>query len=91
LSPANPGFLPAQFWRKFRAEILCLEQWANLDFAVFVIRIWTALDPVDGLFQRLTPPQPESGDQFFGLGKGPFDYGALAAGEFDPRALGCRL
>src|SRR5262249_9100389 len=74
-----------------RREILELEELADLDLAVALVRIGAALDPLDRLLQRLDLEDPVAGDQLLGLGERPVDDGALGAGEAYARALGARL
>src|SRR4029434_774720 len=64
---AQTILLSAKLRRKFGTEIIRLENRAEFDLA-FLER--TALQPFDGLFHRAQLPDPETGDQFLGLGEG---------------------
>ena len=81
------------------AEVLQLEQLADLDLALLVVWIGAALDPRDAFRERLALQDPVAGNQFLGLRERTVDDGALgigvaelAGGETDARALGdgCR-
>jgi hypothetical protein len=54
------------------------------------VGVGTALDPLDGLFERLDLPEPEAGDQFLGFGEGAIGDGAVLAGEVGRGRLGSR-
>src|SRR5438034_11234911 len=73
------------------AEILHLEELADLDFAVPLVRVRAALHPLDRLGLVLHLDDPVAGDQLLGLGEWPVDHAALAAFEADARALRARL
>src|SRR5215217_5999884 len=77
--------------RRAVAEILQLEELAELDLAVPLIRIGAALHPLDRLGLVLDLDDPVAGDQLLGLGEWPVDHGALAAFETDARTLRARL
>ena len=51
-------------------EVFGLEDLADLYVGVAYVENGTALDPLDGLFERLDLPEPEAGDEFHGFGKG---------------------
>jgi len=69
---AEPLFLLAELRCELGAEILGFEHLADLDLSLFARHgIGTALDPIDRLLQRLALPEPESGNQLFGLGECP--------------------
>src|ERR1044072_7494500 len=73
------------------AEVLELEELAQLDLAVLVVWVGAGHHPFDGLCLRLDLDDPVAGDQFLGFGKRPVDHAALAAGKADARALLARL
>src|ERR1700752_4938762 len=62
---AQSLFLRAQLRRELLAEILCLEDLAELDFGPAVER--RLLEPLDRLVHRLHLPEPETGDELLGL------------------------
>src|SRR5215472_13723938 len=67
-------------------EVFGLEDLANL--YVGLAYVGTALDPLDGLFERLDLPEPEAGDEFLAFGEGAVGDGALLAGEVDAGTFG---
>src|SRR5579859_1170046 len=79
--------LGAELGSERLAKVVGLKDLADLDLAVALHGIGAALDPLDGLIHGLNLPQPEAGDQLFGLGEGPVDHGPLAAREPDPRTF----
>src|SRR6266487_1781155 len=58
------------------AEVLGLEDLADLDVAVLREGVGAALDPRDRLLLRLYLPEPEAGDQLLRLGERAVDHGA---------------
>jgi len=69
-----------------RCELFGLEDLADLYVGLAFVR--TALDPLDGLFERLDLPEPEAGDDFLAFGEGAVnDGGAVLAGEVDAAPL----
>src|ERR1051326_6457151 len=90
-SHPHPLFFLAHLGRERIAEVLGLEDLADLYLAVFGMRVRAAPDPFDRLFLRLHLPDPEARDQLFGLGNRAVDYGPFAAGKPDPRTFGSRL
>src|SRR5436305_13545303 len=85
---AQALFLLPQLRGEFGAEVLRLEDLADLDLLVLERG---ALEPLDRLVLRLHPPDPVAGDQLLGLGEGAVDHGRLAVRELDPRAFRARL
>src|SRR5688572_4509586 len=84
--------LRPQLGRELGAEVLRLEHLANLDLRLGAGGgVGRALEPLDGLGERLHLDQPEAGDELLGLGEGPVDHRALVAGEPDARALRARV
>src|SRR5436190_446462 len=75
----NLVFLRAKLGGQRLAEIFRREDLADLDFAIFFVRIRAALHPLDRFLPRLALPQPEPRDQLLGLGKRAVRHGALAA------------
>ncbi len=70
-----------------RCEVFGLEDLADL--YVGLAFVGTALDPLDGLFERLDLPEPEGGDEFLAFREGAVnDGGAVLAGEVDAGAFG---
>ena len=54
-----------------RCEVFGLEDLADLYLGfAFCVGVGTALDPLDGLFERLELPEPEAGDEFLTFGEG---------------------
>src|SRR5438046_4627249 len=88
---AQALLLLPQLGGELGAEVLRLEDLADLDLGILPHRIGAALDPFDRLFLRLHLPDPEAGDQLLGLGEGPVDDGALGSREPDARALRARV
>src|SRR6478735_7725627 len=76
---ADALFLLAQLRGEGLSEILGLEDPADLDLGIACHWIRAALDPFDRLFHRLALPDPETGDQFLGLGERSVDDGTLGA------------
>src|SRR3954471_14639080 len=73
------------------AEVVGLEDLADLDLGLRALGVGNALDPLDRLLLRLGLDQPEAGDQLLRLGERAVDHGALGARELDPRSLRARL
>src|SRR5437773_2494586 len=69
------------------AEVGRLEHGADFDFALCLMGIGAALEPLHRLVHRLDLPQPEAGDKLLRLGEGPIDHGPLTAGKADAFAL----
>src|SRR5215469_8256473 len=69
-------------------EVFGLEDLANLYVGVAYVENGTALDPLDGLFERFDLPEPEAGDEFLAFGEGAVGDGAVLAGEVDAGAFG---
>jgi hypothetical protein len=70
-----------------RCEVFGLEDLADLYVGLAFVEVGTALDPLDGLFERLDLPEPEAGDEFLAFGEGTVnDGGAVLAGEVDAGA-----
>src|SRR5689334_19271631 len=78
---ANAVLLGAQLGRELLAEVLGLEDLADLDLRFARHGIGGALDPLDGFLERAHLEDPEARDQLLGLGERPVDHGALAARE----------
>src|ERR1051326_4923592 len=74
-SHPHPLFFLAHLGRERIAEVLGLEDLADLYLAVFAIGMGAAPVPFDRLFRRLLLIPPEARDQLFGLGKRAVDYG----------------
>jgi hypothetical protein len=79
-------------------EVFGPEDLADLYVGVACVGVGTALDPLDGLFERLDLPEPEAGDEFLGFGEGAIGDGAVLArrrlwrrGEALRRLTGLRL
>ena len=68
-SSAELFFLLNFFVVESRCEVFGLEDLADL--YVGLAFVGTALDPLDGLFERLDLPEPEAGDEFLLSVKGP--------------------
>ena len=69
-----------------RWEVFEVRNLTDLDVGFALVR--AALDPLDGLFERLDPPEPVAGDEFLGFGEGAVNDGAVPAGEVDAGAFG---
>src|SRR5437870_8842861 len=80
-----------RFRREVVAEILCLEDLADLDLGFPRHRVRALLHPRDRFLEVLHLPDPEPRDQLLGLGERPVGHRALGAGEAHARALGARL
>jgi hypothetical protein len=64
---AEVFFLLNIFFGEGGCEVFGLEDLADLHVAVACgVGVGTALDPLDGLFERLDLPEPEAGDEFLG-------------------------
>src|SRR6516162_7477213 len=85
-SSAKVFFLLNFFFAEGGCEVFGLEDLANLD--VGLAFVGTALDPLDGLFERLDLPEPEAGDEFLAFSEGAVGDGAVLAGEVDAGAVG---
>src|SRR5438445_3686358 len=89
---AQTLFLLAQFGGELVAEILGLEHLADFELRFALLeRIGATLGPLDGFFERLALPQPETRDKFLGFGERTVDDGALVAKEGHARALRARM
>src|SRR5215469_8389658 len=77
--------LLAKLGRRRITEILDLEDLADFDFAVFSVRVGTALHPLDRLFARFNLPQPETRDQVIRQIERTVGHGPRAAGEAHAR------
>src|SRR5687767_13265 len=86
---ANPRFLLPQLRRELCAEILFLEDLANLHLGTAVER--RALQPLDRLFLRLALPDPEAGDQLLRLAERAVGDDPLLAVELHAHALRARV
>src|SRR5690242_12655225 len=89
-------FLLPELRRERLAEILRLEDLANLDLGVVAVGVVDQaergpLDPFDRLFLRLHLPDPEPRDQLLGLGERAIDHGPLRSGDPYADALRARL
>ena len=60
ISRAQPRVPLAQLGRELLAEVVGLEDLANLDLAVTRHRVGAALDPLDGLVERRAPARARS-------------------------------
>ena len=69
------------------AEVLKLEELADLDLAVPVMRLRAPLHPLDRFGLVLHLDDPVAGDQLLGLGERPVDHAALVAGEANAGAF----
>src|SRR5207244_3352940 len=87
--PAMALFLFSELRREGGTKVVRLEDLANLDFGAAVER--RALEPLDRLFFGPDLPEPEAGDELFGLGERTVCHGPFRAVEHDARALGARL
>ncbi len=86
----NACFPCPHFGSQIRAEIICFEHLANLDFCATAEG--SALQPLDCFVQRLALPQPKACDQLFRLGEWAVDDRLLIAGtEFHAYAFRRRL
>jgi hypothetical protein len=75
---------PAVVLNRFAAaEVVQLEELADLDLALLIVGIGTALNPLDRFFLRLALQEPVARDQLLRFGQGTIDYRALVAGEPD--------
>jgi hypothetical protein len=72
-------------------EVFHLKDLADFDFGVDVVGVGATLGPLDRLFEGFDLPDPEAGDELFGLGEGAVDDGTRLAGEFDACALGAGM
>src|SRR5437868_11128274 len=84
-------FLLAKLGRELGAEVVGLEDLANLELALSTGGVRAALGPFHRLFFGSHLPDPKTCDQLFGLGERTVDDGSLRAGELDPRALRARM
>src|SRR6476659_636595 len=66
---AQALLLFAQLRGELGAEVLRLEDLANLDLRFALHRIRAALDPLDALFEGLHLQDPETGDKLLCLGE----------------------
>jgi hypothetical protein len=86
---AEVFFLLNIFFGEGGCEVFGLEDLADLYVAVACgVGVGTALDPLDGLFERLDLPEPEAGDEFLRFGEGAVGDGAVLIGEVDAGAFG---
>src|SRR5688500_2687551 len=86
---AQPVFLRSELRRELGAEILGLEDLANLDLRIAAER--RALEPLDCLLLRLHLPDPEARDQLLGLRERAIDDRPILSRESHARALGAGL
>src|SRR5437867_6789824 len=89
----KPPLLLAQLGREILAEVLGLEHLTDLDDAVTILeRVdGNSLRPLDRFLLGARLPEPESGDELFGLTEGAVDNALLPSLELDARALRARL
>src|SRR5687767_12992049 len=64
---AHSPFLFAQFRCELSAEVFFLEDLADLDLRIVVVRVRASLHPLDGFVHRLDFPDPEARDELLGL------------------------
>src|SRR5688500_537776 len=86
---AQPVFLRSELRRELGAEILGLEDLANLDLRIAAER--RALEPLDCLLLRLHLPDPEARDQLLGLRERAIDDRPNLSRESHARTLGAGL
>src|SRR5580698_787649 len=72
-------------------EVAHLEERADFEVALFIVRVRAALHPLDALLEGSRLQDPIARDELLRLGEGAVDDGALAAREADARALRARL
>src|SRR5436190_22160149 len=77
---ADAVFLLAEFGGEFGAEVFGFEDGADFDFGSAVEG--SAFQPFQGFVHRSHLPEPEAGDQLFGVGEGAVGDGGLASGKF---------
>src|SRR5690606_37253843 len=85
--PAHALFQITQLWGEGIAEIVLREDLANLDLAVDTVGVRDALGPLNGLFERLQLPDPETGHQLLGFGKRAVGHYGITSGEVHPCTL----
>src|SRR5580693_8991760 len=85
-SSAEVFFLLNFFVAEGGCEVFGLKDLADL--YVGLAFVGTALDPLDGLFERLDLPEPEAGDEFVAFGERAVNDGPVLAGEVDAGAFG---
>src|ERR1700741_1381549 len=86
---AEVFFLLNLFVVEGRCEVFGLEDLADLYVGLAFVEHGAALDPLDGLFERLELPEPEAGDQFLAFDERSVNHGgAVLAGEVDAGAFG---
>src|SRR4029079_8402296 len=73
------------------AEVVQLEQLPDLDFAILVMGVRAALDPLDRFRKRLALQDPVARYQFLGLREWTVYHRTLVAGEPHLSALGTWL
>src|SRR5215471_1256403 len=77
--------------RGARPEVLELEELADFDLALALMRIGAALDPFDRLGERPHLEDPVAGNQLLRLGERSVEHGALRSGKAHARTLRARL
>src|ERR1700751_4999572 len=85
-SSAALFFLLNFFVAESRCEVFGLEDLAYL--YVGLAFVGAALDPRDGLFERLDLPEPEAGDEFLAFSDRAVNDGAFLARKVDAGAFG---
>src|SRR3954471_3995474 len=88
---AQARLLLAQLGGELLAEVLGLEDLADLDLRLGLHRVGAALDPLDRLFERLDLDDPEARDELLRLGERAVDDAALVGAEAHARALRARV
>src|ERR1700758_2905332 len=78
-----------EFGCEIGTEVFGFEDGADFQLGTRAER--AALEPLDGLLDVADLPDPEAGDEFFGLGEGAVGDGGFAGGEGDALACGTRL
>ena len=68
------------------AEVVQLEDLADFNVALSLVRVRAALDPFDRLRKRFALQDPLAGDQLLGLRERAVNHRALVAGELHPSA-----
>ena len=87
-SSAELFFLLNFFVVESRCEVFGLEDLADLYVGLAFVEDGAALDPLDGLFERLDLPEPEASDEFLAFDERAVnDGGTVLAGEVDAGAF----